>query len=66
MDSYTIATYPELKPKWYDALIEAGAEIKAAMVRDELGEFNDLYETLNRVKGMSTLQCHMDYVEVSL
>lgn len=66
VDSYTIATYPELKPKWYDALIEAGAEIKAAMVRDELGEFNDLYETLNRVKGMSTLQCHMDYVEVSL
>ena len=66
VETYTISEYPTLKPKWYDALVEAGAEIKAGMVKDELGECADLYETIKRVKGMSTLQCRMDFITVSL
>ncbi len=66
VETYTIAEYPTLEMKWYDALVEAGIDVKADIVKSELGEYSDLYETLQRVKGMSTLQCRMDFVKVSL
>ena len=67
VESYTISTYPNPKQKWYASIIEAaGSDIKAAIVRNELGEMSSLYETLERVKGMSTLQCRMDFVDVTL
>lgn len=67
VESYTISTYPNPKQKWYASIIEAaGTDIKAAIVRNELGEMSSLYETLQRVKGMSTLQCRMDFVDVTL
>ncbi|MCM1077415.1 MAG: signal peptide peptidase SppA [Bacteroides sp.] len=66
VESYTVVSYPNVKDKWYAALLEASNQIKASMVRSELGEMASLYDTLNRIKGMSTLQCRMDFVEVSL
>lgn len=66
VETYTVAEYPVLEMKWYDALVEAGIDIKSDIVKSELGEYSDLYETLQRVKGMSTLQCRMDFVKVSL
>lgn len=67
VETYTISTYPNPEQKWYASLIEAaGTDIKASIIRNELGEMSSLYETLQRVKGMSTLQCRMDFVDVSL
>ncbi|MCM1356184.1 MAG: signal peptide peptidase SppA [Staphylococcus sp.] len=66
VETYTVRTYPDVKQEWYAALIEAGNNIKASIVRDELGEMSTLYETIQRVKGMSTMQCRMDFVEVEL
>ena len=64
--SWTVHNYPERKEKWYDLLVEAGIEIKSAIVRDELGEMATIYDTVNRIKGMSTLQARMEIVEVNL
>lgn len=66
VESYTVSVYPDQKQKWYAPLLEAGSDLKASIVRDELGEMASLYDTLQKVKGMSTLQCRMDFVEVSL
>lgn len=66
VETYTISTYPNPEQKWYAALLEVGTNIKSSLVRSELGEMSSLYDTLNRVKGMSTLQCRMDFVDVSL
>lgn len=66
VETYTITEYPTLKPKWYDAIVEAGADIKAGIIKNELGECVDIYETVNRIKGMSTLQCRMDYVTINM
>lgn len=66
VETYTIEEYPTLEVKWYDALLEAGANAKAEFIKSELGEFSDLYETLEYVKGMSTLQTRMDFVKVTL
>lgn len=66
VETYTITEYPTLKPKWYDAIVEAGADIKAGIIKNELGECADIYETVNRIKGMSTLQCRMDYVTINM
>lgn len=66
VETYTIKEYPTLKPKWYDAFIEAGMDIKADMVKSELGDCAEIYETVKRVKSMSTLQCRMEHVTVSL
>lgn len=66
VESYTVSVYPDEKQKWYAPLLEAGADFKASLVRDELGEMVSLYDTIRRIKGMSTLQCRMDFVEVSL
>ena len=55
------------KNKWYDLLLEAGiSDLKASFIRSELGEMSSLYETINRIKGMSVLQCRMDFTEVNL
>lgn len=64
VESYTLSTYPDIRQKWYAPLLEAGSELKASIVRDELGEMAPLYETLERVKTMSTLQCRMDFVDI--
>lgn len=64
--SWTVHNYPERKEKWYDLLVEAGIEIKSAIARDELGEMATIYDTVNRIKGMSTLQARMEIVEVNL
>ena len=55
------------KDKWYDLLLEAGIEdIKAAIMRRELGEMCSLYDAIRRVKGMSVLQCRMEFTKVNL
>lgn len=66
VETYTVSTYPSIKDKWYDLLIRAGADIKAAMIRSELGKMSSIYDAINRIKGMSVLQCRMDFAEVSL
>lgn len=64
--TWTVANYPERKEKWYDLLIEAGADMKARMVKSELGEAATIYETINRIKGMSTCQARMEILDVEL
>lgn len=64
--TWTVRNYPERKNKWYDLLIESGTDIRARMVRSELGEMAPLYETVDRIKHMSVLQARMDEFELNL
>lgn len=64
--TWTVRNYPEVKDKWYDILLEAGVDIKARMVRDELGEMASLYDTLARLKGMSPVQARMEIMKVEM
>ena len=64
--TWTIRNYPETKEKWYDLLIEAGADVKTRMIRDELGEMASIYETVARVKGMSPVQARMEIMKVDM
>ena len=66
VENYKISVYPDIKAKWYDQLIEAGIDFKASIIRDELGEMSSLYDTLEQIKGMSTLQARMDFTEIKL
>lgn len=66
VETYTIKEYPALEVKWYDALIKASANVKASIVKDELGEFNNLYETVKKIKGMNPVQARMECMELSL
>lgn len=66
VSTWTVREYPALKEKWYDVLLDAGADVKAGIVRDELGEMAPLYETVARLKGMSTVQARMEFTKVSL
>jgi len=66
VETYTIKTYPSKEKEWYKAILKSGGELKADMVRDELGEMADLYDTLRRIKGMSTMQARMDFTEIEL
>lgn len=64
--TWTVRCYPEIKDKWYDLLIEAGAGIKTRMVRDELGEMASFYDAVARIKGMSPLQARMELLKIDL
>lgn len=67
VDSYTLVAYPKSTDKWLDMLMESGiADLRAAMVRHELGEAADTYFTLKSVSDMSRVQCRMEPVEISL
>lgn len=66
VESWTICEFPEREIKWYDAIFEAGAELKASIVKSELGEAAPLYEAIERVKQMSVLQARMETVELRL
>ena len=46
--------------------IEAGADVKTRMIRDELGEMASIYETVARVKGMSPVQARMEIMKVDM
>lgn len=64
--SWTIRNYPARNDKWYELLLEAGYDIKSAMVRDELGEMASLYDTMARIKDMSALQARMEIMDIQL
>lgn len=64
--TWTVRNYPEAKDKWYDILLEAGMDVKARMVRDELGDMASLYETLARLRGMSPVQARMEIMKVEM
>ena len=60
VETWTIKEYPSVEVKWYDAILEAGADLKASVVREELGDMAPLYDDINRVKSMSVLQTRME------
>lgn len=64
--TWTLRAYPEVKDKWYDLLLEAGIDVKARMVRDELGDMASFYDTVSRLKGMSPVQARMEIVKVEM
>ena len=65
MESYTISTFPSVKSKWYEQIIEAaGTDIKASFIRSELGEAASIYETVRQIKGMAPIQCRMEFTEL--
>lgn len=66
VSSWTLEQYPKRKDKWYDLLIDAGVEMRASWVRGQLGEMASLYDVVQRVKGMSTVQARMDFQKVEL
>lgn len=66
VETWTILEYPVVEPKWYDALIEVSADIKAAVVSDELGDMKSVYDALNEVKGLAPVQTRMGFFEVKL
>ncbi|MDE6371290.1 MAG: signal peptide peptidase SppA [Duncaniella sp.] len=66
VSSWTVEQYPKRKDKWYDLLIDAGVEMRASWVRAQLGEMASLYDVMQRVKGMSTVQARMDFQKVEL
>ncbi len=66
VSTWTLRSYPKIKDKWYDLLLEAGVDIKARMVRDELGEMAPFYDSANRLKGMSPVQARMEIMKVDL
>lgn len=66
VETWTITEYPATETKWYDILLEAGAEFKASVVKEELGEMASIYETINRIKGMAPVQARMEMAEINL
>lgn len=62
VETWTIKEYPSLETKWYDALLQAGSELKASVVRSELGDMAPLYDDINRVKKMSVIQARMELI----
>ena len=65
VESYTISTFPSVKSKWYEQIIEAaGTDIKASFLRSELGEAASIYETVRQIKGMAPIQCRMEFTEL--
>ncbi len=66
VETWTIKEYPVLEPKWYDVIIEAGADLKASVIDEELGEMKSIYETLNTVKGLAPVQARMGFFEVNI
>ncbi|MCM1522219.1 MAG: signal peptide peptidase SppA [Muribaculaceae bacterium] len=62
VETWTIKEYPSQDVKWYDAILMAGSELKASMVRSELGDMAPVYDNINRVKNMSAIQARMEFV----
>lgn len=66
VETYTISVYPNVKQEWYTAILEASKNVKEAAIHEELGDMQPFYETVKRIKGMSTLQARMDFVEIGM
>ncbi len=66
VETWTILEYPVVEPKWYDALISISADLKSAVISDELGEMRSIYDTLNEVRGISPVQARMGFFEINL
>ncbi len=60
-DDYCIREYPRLKFKWWEEILTKGKNIRASMVRGELGELAPLYDAAESFRDMDRLQCRMEH-----
>jgi protease-4 len=63
-DSYEIAEYPQPRGKWWEEMLKESSEIKASIIKSELGDALPYYQAINRVKKMSRIQCRMEDVVI--
>lgn len=65
VETWTIREYPDKKEKWYDVLLEAGADLKAQWVREELGEMAPYYDRIRSLQHTSVIQARMELESVT-
>lgn len=63
-ETYYIKEYPALKFKWWEEAFALGKNVKASLVKKELGEFAPLYDAAVNFRSMDPLQCRMEEVIV--
>lgn len=66
VESYTVSVYPDIEQEWMETLLEMTSQLKASVIRGELGEMTPLYEAIKRVKGLSPVQARMEFTAVEL
>ena len=58
---FQIREYPKLKFKWWEEMLTLGKNMKASMVRSELGEMAPLYDAAMQLKAIDPIQCRVEY-----
>lgn len=58
---YQVREYPKLRFKWWEEMLTLGKNMKASMVRSELGDMAPLYDAAMELKSMDPIQCRVEY-----
>ena len=66
VETWTVKEYPSVEQKWYELLVEAGADFEAGIVNDRLGDLAPFYRQINNLNNMSVLQARMEIAEIRL
>lgn len=63
-ENVKVKEYPVLEPDVWSMIFEAGADMKARAVKEELGVFYPWYKAVNTALEQDPLQCRMEFIEL--
>ncbi len=58
---YKVREYPKLRFKWWEEVLTLGKNMKASVVRSELGEMAPIYDAAMELKAIDPIQCRVEY-----
>jgi len=61
LDDYEIKEYPEIEDTYTRLMRSLGGDIRARIIKKELGELAKYYETINELRSLNGVQARMPY-----
>jgi protease-4 len=61
LDDYEIKEYPQIEDTYTRLMRSLGGDIRARIIKKELGELAKYYETINELRSLSGVQARMPY-----
>lgn len=64
IDRFVIEEYPSTTKKWWEEIMALENSVKIKYMRHNLGEAYPVYEAIERLKKLNTVQCRMESVVI--
>jgi len=63
-ESYYITEHPEVKNRWWSMILDMDSELTSSVSDNEFAAAYNCMKAIRKIRGISPLQCRMDYIRL--